>query len=240
MGFLGALTTDYDPSLLPLSPELEYTENGEQIEPGEGFWQTAGATRFQRNVLDTETCGTHTQAVVDEDGADVIVGVRLQLEDDEVTEIETLITREDDYWFYDPDLLVASDEEIPAEVGWEEPVPEDRRATRDEMIDLADGYFESFGDEVLVPMDNGCQRSENGQRTSAGDCGVGLDRVTPELVTKRRYPLVDVEAGIAVAYVLFGEALDFHMFKIVDGEIRMIDALVTASEHDSSGWEGQE
>jgi hypothetical protein len=45
-----------------------------------------------------------------------------------------------------------------------------------------------------------------------------------------------VESGIAVGFVLFsGSLLDFHMFKLVDGKIRLIQALVGPSVS-SSGW----
>lgn len=240
VGYLNVLTAHTDPADLPLSPDLKLTENGEQIEPGEGFWQTAGATRFMRSALDTETCGAHTLAVMEEDGTDVIIGVRLRIGDNAITEIETYVTRVGDYAFFDPSGLIALDDGAPGEVAWDDPVPEEQRSTREELIDFADGYYESFGGEVQVPMDNDCYRRENGQTTASGDCGTGIGVGSPAMITNRRYPLVDVEAGIAVGYVIFAGGLDFHMFKVVDGEIRLIDALVTASGHDSSGWEEQE
>lgn len=248
-GYIDALANSADPEQVSLSSDLRMTENGQEIDPGDGFWQTAGQRRLQRNVLDTESCGVHSHAVMDEDGANVIVGVRLQLDRSaqEITEIEQYVTREDDYWFWDPERLIASDDEELADLRWEDPVPEEQRSTRAELIDLADGYFESFGrpDDPRVPMENGCYRSENGLISSNGDCTLGLDPeppegldpLSPEIVTHRRYPVVDVEAGIVVAYVVFGDALDFHMFKVVDGEIRLIGALVTAGGHDSSGWD---
>ena len=41
-------------------------------------------------------------------------------------------------------------------------------------------------------------------------------------------------------YVLFRDSVDFHMFKVVDGEIRLIQAVVSAPGHTASGWEEQE
>jgi len=233
----------HDPTTLPLAAELRSTENGEQVEPGEGFWLTAGATGFKRSAFDVERCGTHTQAVLEEDGVEVVVGVRLQLADDEITEIETYVTRDGDYMFFSPDGLVASDDEV-TNVSWEELVPEESRATREELNDIADLYFDSFGPAgVVAPIQRDCSRWENGQRTADGDCTDGLPapgQLPDGFFTGQRYPITDVEAGIAIVYVSFGDALDFHMFKIVDGEVRLIQAVVTAPGHDTTAWEDQE
>jgi hypothetical protein len=40
--------------------------------------------------------------------------------------------------------------------------------------------------------------------------------------------------------VLFRDAVDFHMFKVVDGEVRMIQALISATGHNTTGWEAQD
>lgn len=239
-GYLNILTQHWDPQDVPLASNVKLTENGELTEPGEGFWQTAGRTRAFYAGLDTQTCQTHTMAVMEENGEDVIVGVRLRFEGnmDEVSEIETYVTREDDYFFYNPPAFVTATNDTPGEVGWMEPVPEDQRSTREELTAIADSYYESFGSGgVVAPMDEECYRWENGELTGDGDCASGLGFGSPDLWTDRRYPFADVESGIVVGYVMFGGALDFHMFKVVDGQIRLINALVTAGGHDSSGWD---
>jgi hypothetical protein len=241
--YLNALTGG-DPATLPFSADLKATENGAVTEPGQGLWQTAGVARFQRSALDTETCGTHTQALLEEDGVDAIVGVRLKLSPDapEITEVETYVTRDGDYFLFAPEGLMASDGERP-EVAWEEPVPAEQRSTREELIQIAGTYFDMFGGNVdRTPFQTDCDRWENGQRMTTGDCtaGVPTGDGTSNFITHRRYQLVDVEAGIVIAYVLFADALDFHMFKVVDGGARLISAVVTDSGHESTGWEEQE
>lgn len=73
----------HDPIRLPLASEVKFTENGQVIDVGEGFWQTAGRRTFHRNILDTTTCGTMTQAIVEENGQEspAIFGVRLRMDD---------------------------------------------------------------------------------------------------------------------------------------------------------------
>jgi hypothetical protein len=240
-GLYLALLARHDPAPIPVTPGFRATENGAAVELGDGLWRTAGAPRFARTLVDADRCGIHTEAVIREGGADVIVGVRLLIEGDRLAEAETYVTRQGDYFVYDPAGLIASEDGGPAGVRWGDPVPEAQRATRERLVEIADLYYESFGPGgVLAPVREDCHRWENGAATATGDCGAGLEVGTPSMITHRRYPFVDVEAGVAVAYVMFGTALDFHMFKVVDGRVRRIDALVTASGHESTGWEDQE
>ena len=53
-------------SALETAPNLRVTQNGSEIKLGEGFFKTGGKSQFQRTLIDTERCGTLTQAVIDE------------------------------------------------------------------------------------------------------------------------------------------------------------------------------
>jgi hypothetical protein len=235
------LLTRHDPSPLPLSPDVRSTENGARVAPGQGLWQTAGEVRFSRFVLDTQRCQVHFEALMQDDGQDAIVGSRVRVQGGQVTEIETYVTHQGDYFVFNPDGLVQADSQGPASLKWEDVVPEGQRSTRDELIEIADNYYESFGQTTpLAPIREDCYRWENGQPMASGDCSVGIDVGSPSMITHRRYPMVDIEAGIVVAYVMFGDALDIHMFKVADGKVRRIDALVTDGGHTSTGWEDQE
>ncbi len=254
---LRALVDDYfdaliahDATMLPLASDVKFTENAERIEPGDGLWQKAGELQFKRSALDTERCGTHTEAVLEEDGEPIIFGVRLQLRDEEITEIETYIVRAGTYMMigeldvFSPEGVIESDTIDVTDVRWEELVPEDQRCSRERLNEIAELYFESFGPAGHVaPMKNDCYRWEDGVRTTDGDCSAWL----PEpgqgrggMITHRRYPIADVEAGITIGYVLFRDAIDFHMFKIIDEEIRLIEAVITGSDYTSTGWDEQE
>jgi hypothetical protein len=234
----------HDPEQLPLAEDVKLTEDGQELAPGDGLWQTAGPARFTRTIVDTEQCGLHTQAVVEDRGTEVVYGVRLRLAEGEITEIETYVAREEDYFLFSPDGLVESDTIEGPTTTWDEPVPEADRLDRQELAGIADSYFESFGPAGwIAPMRTDCWRWENGRRTTAGDCSVGLPAEGTgrgnEMITNRRYAVADPGTGTVVAYVRFVDGLDFHMFKIVDGEIRLISAVVAGSS-ESTGWEDQE
>ena len=251
---LVALVDDYfssleahDAMLLPLAADVKITENAKSLKPGQGLWKKASDVRFKRSAIDTERCGTHTQAILQEDGEDIIVGVRLQLDGDRISEIETYITHAGDYVtslgiaLFSPDGVIKADELADSNVDWEEVVPKGQRAMREELNQMADLYFESFGPRgIVAPITEDCYRWENGFQTTFGDCsdflpepGTGVDG----FITHRRYPIADVEQGIAVGYVLFRDSLDFHMFKVVDSKIRLIQAVVTATGYSATGWE---
>src|SRR5262245_36073294 len=53
-------------SALETAPNLRITQNGSEIKLGEGFFKTGGKSQFQRTLIDTERCGTLSQAVIDE------------------------------------------------------------------------------------------------------------------------------------------------------------------------------
>ena len=107
----------HDLSALPTAPNLRVTENGVETKPGEGFVKTGGKATLLRSLLDTERCGTVTQALVDETINGVtdptIVAVRLKVVAGRVTEIETLLGRKGaskmaGFDFYNPKALLAT------------------------------------------------------------------------------------------------------------------------------------
>lgn len=53
-------------TVLETAPNLRITQNGAEIKLGEGFFKTGGKSQFQRTLIDTERCGTLTQAIIDE------------------------------------------------------------------------------------------------------------------------------------------------------------------------------
>ena len=212
---------------LPTAPNLRITENGVETKAGEGFFKTGGHAQFQRSLIDTERCGTLTEAVVDEtvDGVTmpIIFAVRLKIAGGRVSEIEQLVTRKGGTMnFYDPQALLATKDQ-----DWESLAPLAQRSTREYVNQQADKYFDSFADDPkdLPTFATPCHRWEGGVHTTAknGNCspkGLVLTH------THRRFPVTDVEAGITAGFINFNQALpDVHMFKFKDGKIVWIQAV---------------
>jgi hypothetical protein len=128
-------------SALPTAADLRITENGQVVQPGEGFFKSGGAVLLERDLVDTERCGTATIAVTDEtvSGAQTltVMAVRLKVAQGKVSEIETIVTREaEEKRFYNPQELLATKDQ-----DWTTPLPPDKRLTREYLNDGANKYF---------------------------------------------------------------------------------------------------
>lgn len=230
-GYFAALAA-HDPSMLPQGAGLKFTENAMQLQLGEGLmWKTAAAAKLTRSLYDAERCGTVTEAVVPNSGTDTIYGLRLQVVDRELTEIESIVVDPDDGFYPMPMGILNSKAEV-----WEDVLPVDQRSTRLQLEAAGKAYFDWFGDSsVMPPSAMPCDRLENGFKTTQGRC----DNLGGAMGIKhpaQRYPYSDLEAGITAGFVLFaGADLDFHMFKVVGGRIQRINAVVGPAVR-SSGW----
>jgi len=221
----------HDASTLPLAADVTFTEDGVALKAGEGFWQTAGAVVFARDVLDTQTCSTVTQALIEEAGRQIIFGVRLKLNDDsQISEIEHIIAREEEFAFK-PEGVYA-----PNFIDWEAILTPEARTSRAAMVAAANDYFDMFvGEpEVSAPFSPTCHRWENGTHTTRnGNCSPkGLTIIHGD----RRVPVVDRETGVAVAFVHFARSLpDMHMFKFRNGHVEYVQAVI-GPQATSMGW----
>ena len=257
-----------NPSGLPLAAKVKFTENGVEMAVGEGFWKTAGKTLLKRDLLDTYKCGTHSNVVIEEkytapkttapapksafaglsakppaDGTirPILYGVRLKVENQQITEIETFVARETEFAFNAANVLETKDQD------WESIIPEEQRSSRLAMIAAADDYFDMFADKpkVRTPFATVCDRWENGFQTTKGGGTMGGVKMTAHdcspkgLVISNHGPrrfLVDLEAGTVVAYVHFtGSLPDFHMFRMRNGKVDLIQAVIGAGSK-SMGW----
>ncbi len=232
-----------NPSSLPISPNAKYTENGADVEVGNGIWKTAQKTLLKWSIIDAEKCGTHSMSVLRESDRPILFGVRLKLAGDQIIEMESIIAREKEFAFEmggAKEVLKLTDQD------WESILPVGQRSSRLALIAAADDYFDMFAKEPIfgTPFSKPCHRWENGFQTTKGGEFQGMKLTEGDCSPKgleitthgpRRF-LVDVEQGVVVAYVLFAGGLpDFHMFKMRNGRVDMIQAVVGAGSK-AIGW----
>jgi hypothetical protein len=225
-----------DPSTLPLAAGVKFTENGEVAELGEaGLWLTAGALVYKHTAFDTEECSAMSQAVVPDGNMDIPFALRLKLVAQQITEIETIAVRPGDYSLGASNTAALASSG--ASVGWEDPVPEAERNTREEIIAWMDKYFRMFPAGVCNTS-SACRRIENGggdfmctagASCSPDDPGPGDNELTPRLI------LADVETGLGVGFTIFMGNTDMHMFKMHGGEVHGVSAVL--GQAGMSGWE---
>ena len=260
-----------DPSKLPLTPNAKFTENGVVMPLGQGLWKTGGKVLLKRDLLDTYKCGTHSNVVLEEvyaapktsakpaakenalfgsrvqtppDGTPrpILYGVRLKIEGDKISEIESFVARETEFAFNAPAVLAETKDQ-----DWESIIPAAQRSSRLAMIAAADDYYDMFADEPIVhtPFASPCDRWENGTMTTGGTMsGIEATMAAHDCSPKglvitthgpRRF-LVDTDAGTVVAYVHFAGGLpDFHMFRMRNGKVDLIQSVIGAGSKDM-GW----
>lgn len=227
--YLAALAAR-DPSRLPLSKDVTYTENSQIIDVGDGFWKTAEAVGNYRHVFaDPEFGQVAVMATMREAGTTLLMSVRLRIELGRITEIESVYFRPGGGG---PNNIDAMDKAGRPDDVWLRTIPPAARPTRQQMIAIADAYFtglqkndgKGIGTTGTYPFTPDCHRIENGAPTTnvpappnakpgtinlfSLDCltqfKMGLYYVVQN-IHSRRYPLVDAERGVVWAHCVFDQ-----------------------------------
>lgn len=269
----------HDPSQLPVTRNVKYTENGVRITLGDGLWQTAFAKPTYRvDVIDEEAGTVGLLGKINEHGNDNWYAVRLKVEKDQhVSEIETLIARRIGGGGGGPQFSPPNTEPHPLMM---QEIPAKKRLPRAQLVTISDAYFtgidtDNHGRNVKFAKD--CQRRENGVTTSNDpnaekgsmvwmDCKAQFDTGFSVIVTdirERRFEVVDPVTGLAFGWGYFDhngspdnfdgppepgsnltsafrQPFSFYIaevFKVVDGNIRQIEAVLTTVPYQmESGW----
>jgi hypothetical protein len=216
--YLNAIVNN-DASLAPLSYGFRQTENSIVTPNDEGLWTTATALgEVQRHYLDPEGSSAGYFGILEEDGEPAVVALRMKVANNMITEAEWHIGREDDVGitgipgevYFDSDNLITN----PPHEGF---VSLDRRSNRDDLIAIANSYFDGIiaQNSKVIKGHPGCSRRENGQDTFGGplaegatgyngtvDCRTAGDYGLAQIAA-RRVQIVDTEQQIVMMSVVF-------------------------------------
>lgn len=219
-----------DPSRVPFSSQVIFSENNVVMPIGnDGLWGTINAVRDGSMVVaDEETGNAAWFGLIEEHGNPAYLAMRIKVAKGEITEVETVVNRLPDMPkpFGDPDKV----EHDPA---FSEILPESERRSRERLIAVADGYFNTVelnDGDVFTLFDDECGRLENGiSTTSSSGIGssdfaqgceaqfrLGIFKINKR-IRERRYPIVDVQRGVVVASGFFDHANTFDTYTLTDG-----------------------
>jgi hypothetical protein len=165
--YLDALVA-HDPSRVPFAKNARFTEDGQRLALGDGFWRTAtarGAYKFYMEDVPAQQVaffGTMREA-----GHPVSLVLRLKIEGRKISEIETIVVRQGMISSRPSDTGALELEKL----GGPDPlflkdVPPAQRVSRDELAKTANKYFSGMqlndgkGDYSFFADD--CTRIENG------------------------------------------------------------------------------
>ena len=217
------------PYVMPLQPEAKYIENRKEIPFGEGLWQKPLSIDFSRSFLDVDTCQTYTEIIHANGSHPYVIGTRLKAEDGKISEVESLVSDENDWLFDAANYLKYSSTEK-----WDI-IPVEKRGNRQALIQVASDYFDIFQDYAAfekVPWGIPCVRIEGGAYTNPNNdpdpsCTVGVPKGGGVPMTNRHY-IVDVDMGTVIGFVDFGGANglpDAHTFRLENGKLRYVHVI---------------
>jgi hypothetical protein len=213
-----------DPSGMPLAKGLAYMENMEIVDIKSGVIQKPLKIDFHRTLIDPATCQTFTEVIVTDKSHPYVLGTRLRVNHDKITEIESQVTQPGDWLFNADNYFKWS----PGE-DWGV-IPAGQRDTRETLVSAANAYLDAFLEKKLdlVPWGTPCNRTEGGIRTGKGlpddSCTVGVPAGVN--IVARRF-IVDETIGAVVAFCNFGVGglPDTHLFRLEEGKLRYVHTL---------------
>ncbi len=159
--YLAALDVN-DPTGLPVSADVRFTENGQELALGKGLWATATSVPdYDYAYVEDASLGQLGWiGVIGEGGRPAVVFVRLRVQDGLISEVETIVRREQ------PRLYNPANMAGPRAIVFEKLDPPER-SSRDVLIDAGNRYFDGLvqGNGDMIPVTDSCTRIENGTQT---------------------------------------------------------------------------
>lgn len=222
--YLDALVNK-DSSRAPWAEEVKFTENGVQLQVGDGLWNTISAKRnYDLKIADPRNGQVAVFEVVEEHGIAAILAARIRVQDQRITEVETVLSRKvDNAPFPVTDTLITPDPLFATDI------PLEQRQPRARLISIADGYFDTIqlnDGTLFTHFSDDCERIENGLVTTNTDIpGYDIAKlgcadqfrlgqyIYDDRLRDRRFPLVDEEKGVVLAAAFMdhsGTVVDFE------------------------------
>lgn len=246
----------HNPKALPTAPTVRFTEDTKTLPLGEGLWKGASKIRtYRQDFLDVRDGMAASHVVVEENGMPVMLALRLKIANRQITEIETMVTRNrTEGAIFNIEALTTARPAMNV-------VPEpSQRHSRAEAIRIAEFYTKGLlvgGTFAAVdaPFAPGAYRVENGAVMAGPGARAGGENIrTQEIIAHPdmdyRIAAVDEELGIVLMRLDFGDtgrygagnALTlFEAFKVYGGQIHAVEAFMRVMPKNTpSGWPNYE
>jgi hypothetical protein len=264
---------DNNPSLDLFTKDCKFTENGIQLPlGGEGLWYSmSGRANYKFYVPDIDTRQIAYIGTVKEEASPaangqpakeniVAVAIRLKIDDnDKISEAEQLVVRPETSLFAEekpatpprfPPTGEAVDKMGKPHPVYFEVIPEKERMSREELVKVANYYFEGLqrnDGKGYYPFTDDCERFENGMQTTQTNCKKQFEsgqlKGIVSRIRDRRFVAVDQERGIVFAFGFFDHVTInwswqiSELFKIEKGNIKRIEAVFLRGTYGiNSGW----
>lgn len=151
-------------SLISVTDDLVFSENNQLLELGDGSWQTmTGTGSYRHYFADPQTNQVAVISTMRENGEGIIYDLRLKLEGDQISEIESMVIRT-------PSGAALYEELGTPPENFLQSIPEEQRNTREELLAIPYQYLK--GMENNIPnrgypfFDIDCNRIEHALKTT--------------------------------------------------------------------------
>jgi len=171
-----AAVAAHDPARLPLAKRVKFTEMGQELELGDGFWHTAsGLGRYKHYFADPDAGEIGFIGTMREYGSLVLMGLRLRGERGSISEIETVFYRKGSGPGWNDAGMDRLDTDGRLDPVWLETIPPAERMTREQLAHTANLYFvglqgndgKGIDGKGFYPFTKDCLRVENGVQTTS-------------------------------------------------------------------------
>jgi hypothetical protein len=250
--YLDALVA-HNPTALPLSAKVRFTEDSVEMHLGDGLWKDVSRIQtYRQDILDVRQGVAASQVIVEAAGSPAFLTLRLKVADKKIAEIESMVTRtQKEGALFKPDALQAGDKTMAM-------VPEKSQlATREDAIRIAKFYPAGLkiGSFVTVdaPFAPDAYRVENGVITAGPGCSrPGCENIKTQKIMEHplittRVAAVDEELGIVLLRMNFGQTNSYgqgnalvvwEAFKIYGGQMHAVEAFMKIMPAAmGSGWD---
>jgi hypothetical protein len=160
----------HDPKLLSLDDHVRFTEDGQELQLGDGFWNTAsGVGAAQQFYPDPQTQQVTYLGTMREFDNLVLMAMRLKVRDRRISEVETVFYRKGTGPEWSDAGVDATNSRGTADAAWLVPIPAPLRATREQLTGIALGWMNAlahYDAKATLPVSDDCVRYENGARVS--------------------------------------------------------------------------
>lgn len=257
--YLAALAAR-DPKRAPLASSIKFTDNGQELPIGDGFWNSASARgTYTFHIADpvlrsVVTLTTMREGI--EKPVPVLMALRLKVDGSRrITEAEQIVSRGENMATSVNTLETMGK----PRAAFSRPTPPADRVSRAELVRVANMYFSGMqlnDGKGQYPFADDCDRLENGGKTTNAPGRGGAPRPDPKTASSysamwtcreqfesglihfvsrirdRRYVAVDEEHGVVAAFAFFDhDAGPSRHFKTPDGR------QVTAGPVEPWTWE---
>jgi acetyl esterase/lipase len=219
----------HSPRRVSVASDSRIRENTSSIGFGGGVWKHAKKLLRRQDFIDTTS-------------GNVYAAIELQLDDGRVLHLsERLTVRDRAIWQIETVVGDSAD----AQSILREVITPEHRSTREQLLGIANGYFEALGmrDLHAARLAQDCTEYVGGRSIPCLD---GLDRRTGQQAIERRFPLAIPELGVVIGYAFLmhhertppqDDFINIRL-QVIDGRIVAVESIgATVTAPGRSGFE---